>query len=142
MTATTGLEVVARARVKDPLSSVRAARVVSAMGVATTQASWFLEAVRDRPGLTASELAALSAGDFDRYQANRRLADLCRLGLVSKGESRISEATGHLECTELAMVVNPKTGKHVPVRVSTGESHFLDCPNPARFSRKAGRRGV
>lgn len=98
MTQPTGLQVVARARVSDPLSSVRAARYSTTSGTATSQAGWFLEAVKDRPGLTASELAALS-DRFDRYQANRRLADLHRLGLVEKGESRTSDETGHLEVT-------------------------------------------
>lgn len=99
MTATTGLQVVARARVSDPLSSARAGHGMTVSGVATSQAAWFLEAVKDRPGLTASELAALSDGRFDRYQANRRLADLYRQGLVEKGESRISDATGRMEVT-------------------------------------------
>ena len=56
-----------------------------------------MHAVRQHPGLTASELAELS-GEYDRYQANRRLADLCREGLVEKGEARPG-ASGRLEVT-------------------------------------------
>lgn len=93
-----GLEVLARARVHDPLSSVRAARLATESGAAASQAGWFLTAVRERPGLTASELAEWSDW-FDRVQANRRLADLCRLGLIEKGESRISAVTARMELT-------------------------------------------
>lgn len=96
---TTGLGVVARARLHDPLSSVRAARSATESGLASSQAGWFLEAVTAVPGLTASELAGLSGGRFDRVQANRRLADLHHRGQVEKGASRISDVSGHLEVT-------------------------------------------
>ena len=44
------------------------------------------------------------------------------------------------ECgVPLAMVFNPELRKTVPVVVAAGTSHFL-CPNPKRFSRKAGAR--
>jgi len=95
----TPLQVVARARVHDPLSSVRAARDATESGRAGTQAGWFLEAVRKYPGQTASELAQLSGGQYDRYQANRRLADLERMEQVQKGASRVSDVTEHLEVT-------------------------------------------
>lgn len=78
----------ARYRALDPGTSKAAARRMDASGATRTQAGWFLEAVRARPGLTASELAGLSGGRFDRYAANRRLADLERAGLVAKGQSR------------------------------------------------------
>lgn len=94
---TTGLQVLARARVADPLPSVRAARDANDSGRANGQAAWFLDRVTREPGLTASELAA--AGPFDRYAANRRLADLERRGFIQKGESRASAETGRLECT-------------------------------------------
>lgn len=95
----TPLQVIARARVRDPLSSVRAARDATESGRAGSQAAWFLDAVRSKPGLTASELARASGGRFDRYQANRRLADLDRQGLVRAGDSRRSDITGRLELT-------------------------------------------
>jgi len=78
----------ARYRALDPGTSRQAARELNASGAARTQAAWFLCAVRDHPGLTASELAHLSGGRLDRYAANRRLADLERAGLVQKGEPR------------------------------------------------------
>lgn len=94
-----GLAVIARARVADPLSSVRAAREMTCSGAAGTQAGWFLDAVTKNPGRTASELAEASGGKFDRVQANRRLADLDQKQLIEKGKSRISVVTNHLECT-------------------------------------------
>lgn len=96
---TAPVEVLARARVADPLSSVRAAREMSASGAAGTQAGWFFDAVTRWPGRTASELAEASCGRFDRVQANRRLADLERKLLIRKTESRLSAVTGRLECT-------------------------------------------
>lgn len=96
---TTPLQVVARARVHDPLTSARAAREATDSGRATSQAAWFLEAVRQHPGLTASELARASGGQYDRYQANRRLSDLERRGEVRAGDSRRCETTGRLELT-------------------------------------------
>ena len=78
----------ARYRALDPGTSRQAARELNESGAARTQAAWFLAAVRDHPGLTASELAHLSGGRLDRYAANRRLADLERAGLVQKGEPR------------------------------------------------------
>lgn len=78
----------ARFRALDPDTSRAAARRADAAGAPATQAAWFLAAVRARPGLTASELAEASAGRYDRYAANRRLADLERLGLVQKGPAR------------------------------------------------------
>ena len=78
----------ARYRALDPVTSKAAARRMDASGAARTQAAWFLETVRAHPGRTASELASLSGGRYDRYAANRRLADLERLGLVAKGASR------------------------------------------------------
>lgn len=96
---TTGLQVLARARVRDPLTSLRAARDANESGRAKGQAAWFLGEVVREPGRTASELAEGSGGQYDRYQANRRLADLERAGLVKKGDSRRSEATGRPEMT-------------------------------------------
>jgi predicted ArsR family transcriptional regulator len=78
----------ARYRALDPGTSKQAARELNESGAVQTQAAWFLRAVRDQPGLTASELADLSGGRLDRYAANRRLADLERAGLVQKGEPR------------------------------------------------------
>lgn len=37
----------------------------------------------------------------------------------------------------LALVTNPRTNRIVPVNVETGESHFTDCTDPARFSKTA-----
>lgn len=91
--------VLARARVADPLSSVRAAREMNDSGSTATQAGWFLDAVTRWPGRTASELAEASGGRFDRVQANRRLADLDKKQLIRKSESRVSAVTGRLECT-------------------------------------------
>lgn len=95
----TGAQVLARARVHDPLTSLRSAREMNDSGLARGQAAWFLDEVTREPGRTASELAAGSGGRYDRYQANRRLADLERAGLVAKGDSRRSEATGRPEVT-------------------------------------------
>ncbi len=39
----------------------------------------------------------------------------------------------------IALVYNPKTGKHIPVAVATGRSHFEDCTDPNRFSRHLRR---
>ncbi len=45
------------------------------------------------------------------------------------------------ECkAPLAMVYNPVTNRIIPVSLATGLSHFADCPNPARFSRKTRLR--
>lgn len=88
-------------RRSDPYSSHRAAFEVTASGLAVSQAEWFLHAVRQHPGRTASELAELS-GVYDRYQANRRLADLCREGLVEKGDARPG-LSGRLEVTWVAV---------------------------------------
>lgn len=88
----------ARYRALDPDTSRAAACRMDASGATQTQAGWFLEAVRAHPGLTASELARLSGGRFDRYAANRRLADLERAGLVIKGQSR-SAPSGRPEVT-------------------------------------------
>jgi hypothetical protein len=54
----------------------------------------------------------------------------------------IPEAAPRQKCrecqAEIAFVKSHTgSGMYIPVRVSTGESHFADCPNPARFSRKA-----
>jgi len=95
----TPLQVLARARVHDPLTSVRAAREANETGRAGTQAAWFLQAVREHPGLTASELARLSGGQYDRYAANRRLSDLERAGMVRAGNARPSELSGRAELT-------------------------------------------
>lgn len=99
----------ARWRALDPGTSRAAARRADAAGLPATQAAWFLEAVRAHPGLTASELAALSGGRFDRYAANRRLADLERLGLVAKGPGRRAPS-GRLEVTWLAASPRPAQG--------------------------------
>jgi hypothetical protein len=90
----------ARYRALDPSTSRDAARRADAAGVPATQAAWFLAAVRASPGRTASELAEASAGRYDRYAANRRLADLERLGLVQKGPARRAPS-GRLEVTWL-----------------------------------------
>lgn len=105
----TGLQVLARARVADPLTSVRAARDANDSGRANSQAAWFLDAVSRLPGRTASELAAASGGQYDRYQANRRLADLERGRLIQKGESRHSAETGRPEVTWLPSAPAPET---------------------------------
>lgn len=104
---TTGAQVLARARVHDPLTSVRAARDMNDGGGANTQAGWFLDAVTRWPGRCASELAALSEGLYDRVQANRRLADLEKKALVTKGESRVSSQTDRMESTWVPAVAAP-----------------------------------
>ena len=40
---------------------------------------------------------------------------------------------------ELAMVLNPATGKSMPVELATMQSHFLTCDDPGRFSRSTRR---
>ena len=78
-------------RLSDPATSQEAEEHGNASGVRDGQARQIVEALRRHEGTTSAELARFA--DVDRYVSDRRLADLERLGLVAKGESRKCKVT-------------------------------------------------
>jgi hypothetical protein len=82
------------ARKSDPLGSKIAARKVRDSGQEATQCAKVLILVKDYPGRTSKELAALT-WEFDRYQIARRLSTLEHIGKVCKGgfKERTKEVT-------------------------------------------------
>ena len=79
----------ALARRSDPETSQAAARSVEASGRADAQRAKCLQAVRDFPGRTAVELAAVTKSD--RYMFSRRLPELAASGQIHKGPPRLCQ---------------------------------------------------
>jgi len=82
----------------DPATSHIAAREITMSGALDSQKRAVLDLLRIqlRP-VTSAELAA--AGGLDRYMVARRLPDLNRDGLVSRGSARRCDSTGRLAIT-------------------------------------------
>lgn len=78
------------ARTTDPATS-REAITLHRGRESNCQAVWWC--VRDYPGLTYREIAG--AVNMDAVEVMRRLNDLHRKGLVSKGEARACSTNGH-----------------------------------------------
>lgn len=89
-----GVETRAIARHKDPGSSHAAAREHITSGRHASQMAAVLDALRAAPGSTSSEIA--DALRCDRYTPSRRLPDLLRAGLVSRGDSRQCRVSGRM----------------------------------------------
>lgn len=75
----------------DPETSKRAGEHMTASGKRSTQAEIALSVVSRHPGNTAPELTHVCS--LDRYQLNRRLADLEAKGKVRKGSPRDGNST-------------------------------------------------
>lgn len=71
------------ARRSDPVSSHIAAATVTKSGSRESNCRKVLLLVKDYPGRTSKELAALT-WEFDRYEVARRLADLAEQGKVRR----------------------------------------------------------
>jgi DNA-binding MarR family transcriptional regulator len=84
------------ARTSDPATSKAAARHI--VGRLKARQSAALQAVRDWPGQTATELAE-ACGIFDPRIFNRRLPELEKLGMVERGPARGCRVTGRLAAT-------------------------------------------
>ena len=76
----------------DPPSSKAAEQRVTHSGQRRKQADIVLDAVKAHPGRTAWMLTQFC--ELDRYQIQRRLSDLERIGKVSKGRSRVCTVQG------------------------------------------------
>ena len=85
------------ARMSDPVTSRRAADQVTRSGRRGSQKRAVLELVRLWPGRTSAELAR--SGELDRYVVARRLPDLCRDGLVRRGDERMCSVTDNQAIT-------------------------------------------
>lgn len=83
----------------DPGSSHVAAENITSSGARGRQARAVLALVKQLPHATAVELAVASGGRLDRYQVNRRLADLMHAGLVEQGDQRLCKVRQTLMCT-------------------------------------------
>lgn len=82
-------------RASDPWTSYQAAEQLAKTGRWANQKAAVLAAVRTNPGSTSAELAVTMAGD--RYVPSRRLAELERDGLVTRGPARLCRVT-HKNC--------------------------------------------
>ena len=67
----------------DPMTSHRAASVLTRSGARDAQKREVLAALRRHPGVSSKQLAALAK--LDRHQCGRRLPDLERDGFVRRG---------------------------------------------------------
>lgn len=72
----------------DPRSSWDAGAEHTAKGYTLTHAAQVLALVRNYPGLTGAEIAALSDCQLDKYEVRRRLDNLHKLHAVRQGEQR------------------------------------------------------
>ena len=79
----------------DPATSVEAIERFDASGKRKTHCDLLLESIRLREGRTAAEVGA--AVGLTQMQANRRLPDLMRDGLVRQGETKQCSVIGS-EC--------------------------------------------
>ena len=69
---------------RDPQTAVDAAHAYEASGDAKTNRDRVLKCVAGHPGLTAPDIGSYT--DLGHHEAQRRLSDLERSGLVRKGE--------------------------------------------------------
>lgn len=90
-------ELTARARKTDPGTSHEAAKNVERKGSAKAARLLCLAAVKERPGLTAAEVA--TACDLERHVPSRRLPELREAGLVENGPARPCTVTGNRSIT-------------------------------------------
>lgn len=86
------------ARASDPLSSHLAAEAITKSGARSDQQNKAAEAVKQFPGHTSHELAALTCGKRNvtdwRYALARRLPECETAGRVRKGPKRTCSVTG------------------------------------------------
>lgn len=94
MTQLTLFDLGAQSRTTDPPSSHEAAERVTASGRRDANARAVLALVTTHPGQTSVELWQLSAGRLERHEVSRRLADLERLGRVTRGPLRACRVRG------------------------------------------------
>lgn len=88
------------ARGTDPESSHQAGDHLTDSGLRAVQKHQSLQAVKQFPGKTSRELAALIGGNTEtRYILARRLADLEHDGKVRKGPARACTVSGHQAVT-------------------------------------------
>ena len=76
----------ARSRVSDDLTSHEAAARMNDSGKAQYNHELVLAEIRRKPGQTAAEVG--EATGLGHHEAQRRLSDACKAGLVRKGEAR------------------------------------------------------
>lgn len=81
----------------DPISSHLAAAEITRSGLRGAQKQKVLAALRNAPGRTSAELAALAG--LERYLVARRLPDLMHDGLVKQAEIRNCRVTGRRAVT-------------------------------------------
>jgi hypothetical protein len=94
----------------DPLSSHAAAAALETSGARAVQKHQALQAVRNFPGHTSLELAALIGGGTEtRYMLARRLADLKHDGMVVNGGLRACRQSGHQATTWYVAGTEPTT---------------------------------
>lgn len=72
----------------DPRSSWEAGAEHTAKGYTLTHAAQVLALVRNYPGLTGAEIAALADCRLDKYEVRRRLNNLMNVHAVRQGEQR------------------------------------------------------
>ena len=89
----------------DPETSREAIENLESSGIRATHAEMVLQAVREHPGRTGSEIA--KALGLELYQVRRRLSDLKAAGRVQHGEIRACEVNG----TRMATWVLPGQGE-------------------------------
>jgi hypothetical protein len=82
------------ARHSDPDTSREAARQAKRSGRQHRHAAVVLDLVRRNPGSTSGELWEASNGQLERHEVSRRLADVCRAGLVRQGVARVCRVKG------------------------------------------------
>lgn len=82
----------ALARNTDPSTSHAAADYVERTGIASTQRTKVMRALRQHPGTTSAELAAVAG--LDRYIVARRLPELSERGLAEKALIRRCTVSG------------------------------------------------
>jgi DNA-binding MarR family transcriptional regulator len=85
------------ARRTDPPTSHAAARHMIESGKLTEQQKKTLDLVNKYPNHTSDELA--TKGSLDRYQLGRRLPELEREGLITRGNERRSTVGGRMGAT-------------------------------------------
>ena len=76
----------------DPQTSLEAASLGESSGTFGRQRDVVLRALREHPDTTPCELAKRSG--LERFMVSRRLADLSRLGLATRGAARICTEAG------------------------------------------------
>jgi DNA-binding MarR family transcriptional regulator len=116
----------------DPETSREAGVHMLAGGQKAMQAK-ALQAVRDHPGATATELAE-AAGIGDPRKLNRRLPELERAGLVERGETRRRGGVSHRQHVDL--IVRQRRGDHAGRRQAE-ERHAAETLSSPRVGGEA-----